>query len=98
MASRGTDTVPDQPGGRRIMSRSGVFYVVKAMEQAAAGDAPGVPAGRAADHQAAAAAAHPDGSTWSFVRRSLAAVRDRIGGAAGRADQGRPLGGAARAD
>jgi hypothetical protein len=79
------------------MSRSGVFYAVKAMERTAAGDAPRVPAGRAADHQAAAAA-HRDGSTWSFVRRVLAAARYRIGGAAGRVGQGRPLGGAARAD
>jgi hypothetical protein len=79
------------------MSRSGVFYAVKAMERAAAGDAPGVPAGRAADRQAAAAA-QPHGSIWSFVRRVLAAVRDRVGGAAGRIGQRGPLGGAARAD
>jgi hypothetical protein len=79
------------------MSRSGVFYAVKAMERAAAGDAPRVPAKRAADHQAAAAA-RPDESTSSLARRILAAARDRIGGAAGRAGLGRPLGGAARAD
>jgi hypothetical protein len=79
------------------MSRSGMFYVVKAMEWTATGDTPGVPRGRAAEHQAAAAA-HPDGSTWSFARRMLSAVRDRIGGAAGRVGQDRPLGGAARAD
>ena len=79
------------------MSRSGVFYAVKAMERTAAGVAPGVPAGRAADHQTAAAA-HPDGSTGSLVRRALAAVRSRVGGAAGRVGQGRPLGGAVRAD
>jgi hypothetical protein len=79
------------------MSRSGVFYAVKAMERTAAGDTPGVPARRTAAHQAAAAE-HRDGSTWSFVRRVLAAVRDRIGGTAGRVGQGRPLGGAARAD
>jgi hypothetical protein len=74
----GAVTVLDWPGGRCIMSRSGVFYAVKAMERPAAGDAPGVPAKRAADHQVAAAA-HPDGSTWSFVRRVLAALRGRIG-------------------
>jgi len=78
------------------MSRSGVFYAVKAMERTAAGDAPGVGARRAADHRAAAA--HRDRGTWSFARRVLAAVRDRIGGAAGRVGQGRTLGGAARAD
>jgi len=67
------------------------------MERTVAGDTPGVPAGRAADRQASTAA-HPGGSTWSFVRRMLAAVGDRIGGAAGRVGQDRPLGGAGRAD
>jgi hypothetical protein len=79
------------------MSRSGIFYAVKAMERTATGDTPGLPGGRAAGHKAVAAA-HPDGSTWSFARRMLSAVRDRIGGAAGRVGQDRPLGGAARAD
>ena len=79
------------------MSRSGIFYAVKAMERTAAGDTLGVSGGREADHQAVAAA-HPDGSTSSFARRVLAAVRDRIGGAAGRVGQDRPLGSAARAD
>jgi hypothetical protein len=79
------------------MSRSGVFYAVKAMERTAAGDAPGVPAGQAADRQAAASA-QPHGSTWSLVRRVLAAVHDRLGGAAGRVGRDRPLGSAARAD
>jgi len=79
------------------MSRSGVFYAVKAMERAAAGGAPRVPARRAADHQAAAAA-RPGGSTSSLARRVLAAVRDRIGATPGRADQDHPLRGAARAD
>lgn len=79
------------------MARSGVFYVVKAMEQAAAGNAPGVHGRREADHQAPAAV-HPEGSTSSFVRRVLAAVRHSIGDPPGRAGQGRPLGGAARVD
>ncbi|HEV3292507.1 MAG TPA: hypothetical protein VG123_26335 [Streptosporangiaceae bacterium] len=80
------------------MSRSGVLYAVKAMERASAGDAPRVPARRAADHQAAAAAARPGESTSSLARRALAAVRDRIGAAPGRVGQDRRLGGAARAD
>ena len=79
------------------MSRSGVFYAVKAMERAAAGDAPRVAAKPAADHQTAAAA-RPGESTSSLARRVLAAVRDRIGAAPGRAGQDRPLGGAAQAD
>jgi hypothetical protein len=89
--------VPDWPGGRCIMSRSGVFYAVKAMERAAAGDAPRVPANRAADHQAAAAA-RPGESTSSLARRVLAAVRGRTGAGPGRVGQDRRLGGAARAD
>ena len=83
------------------MSRSGVFYVVKAMERTVAGtaaaDAPAVPARQAVDR--AAAAAPPDGSTTSLVRRVLAAVQHSFGvapGAAGR--DRRRLGGAARAD
>jgi hypothetical protein len=83
------------------MPRSGVFYVVKAMERTVAGsaaaDAPRVPAGRAADRDAAAA--RPDGSASSLVRRVRAAVQRSIGGAAGTADRGRRrVGGAARAD
>jgi hypothetical protein len=84
------------------MSRSGVFYVVKAMERTVAGtaaaDAPAVPARHVVD-RAAAAAAQPDGSTTSLVRRVLAAVQHSFGvapGAAGR--HRRRLGGAARAD
>ena len=85
------------------MSRSGVFYVVKAMERSVAGtDAPRVPARQAVDREAAAA--RPEGGT-SLVRRMLAAVRHGIGttsgtGAApGTAGRGRRrLSGAARAD
>ena len=79
------------------MSRSGVFYAVKAMERAAAGDAPRAPVKPTADHQAAAAT-RPGENTSSLARRVLAALRDRIGATPGRAGQGRPLGGAARAD
>jgi hypothetical protein len=84
------------------MSRSGVFYVVKAMERTVAGtaatDARRVPARHAADREAAAGA-RPDGSTSSVVRRMLAAVRRGIGGAPGTAGRSRRrLGGAARAD
>ncbi len=89
-------------GGRCIMSRSGVFYVVKAMERTVAGtaaaDAPPVPARPAAD-RGAAAAARPDGRTSSLVRRLLTAVQHRIGRAPGATGRGRRrLGGAARAD
>jgi hypothetical protein len=83
------------------MSRSGVFYVVKAMERTVAGtaaaDAPRVPAGQAVDREATAA--RPDGRAPSFVRRVLAAVQHSLGGArdpAGRCR--RTVGGAAQAD
>jgi hypothetical protein len=83
------------------MSRSGVFYVVKAMERTVAGtganDAPRVPARPAVDREAAAA--RPDGSAPSFLRRVLAAVRHSPGGAPGSVGRGRrAVGGAARAD
>ena len=89
-------------GGRCIMSRSGVFYVVKAMERTVAGtaaaDAPPLPARPAAD-RGAAAAARPDGRTSSLVRRLLTAVQHRIGRAPGAVGRGRRrVGGAARAD
>jgi hypothetical protein len=83
------------------MSRSGVFYVVKAMERTVAGtaaaDAPPVPAGRAVDCEATAA--RPDGSAPSFVRRVLAAVQHSLGGAPGRTGRTRrAVRGAAEAD
>ena len=88
-------------GGRCVMSRSGVFYVVKAMERTAAGTA-ATEASRAPARQAVkreAAAARPDGSASSLVRRVLAAVQHSIGGAPGTTGRGRHrLGGAARAD
>jgi len=80
------------------MSRSAVFYVVKAMERTVAGaGAPPARAGQAVDREAGAA--RPGGSTSALVRRMLAAVRHSIGGAAGATSRGRrPLGGTVRAD
>ena len=55
------------------MARSGLFYVVKAMERTVAGaavaDAPRVPARQADDRKPVAA--RPDRSTSSRVRRML---------------------------
>jgi len=84
------------------MSRSGVFYVVKAMERTAAGTAAAgaarMPARQAGDREAAAAA-RPDGSTASLIRRLLAVVQRSVGVAQGAAARSRRrLGGAARAD
>jgi hypothetical protein len=84
------------------MARSGVFYVVKAMERtvagAAAADAPPMPARRTVAREAPAAA-RPDGSASSLPRRALAAVRRSMGGAPGTAGRGRRrLGDTARAD
>ena len=66
------------------MSWSGAFYVVTALEMAAAGttaaDSPGAPARRAAGHQARAA--RPERSPVPLVRRALAAV-GRVRGPAG---------------
>jgi hypothetical protein len=81
------------------MSRSGVFYAIKAMERVAAGaDAPGVaPEGAVAND--ARAAASPDGSASSIVLRVLEAIPHSLGWAAGLAGRGRPRQGrAARAD
>jgi hypothetical protein len=81
------------------MSRSGVFYAVRAMEWVAAGtaadDVPGAPGGRAVARQAPTEP-RPDGSNLSPTRRVLAAVHRGMRGARGRG--GRRLGGAARAD
>jgi len=84
------------------MSRSGVFYVVKAMERAATGtttaSTPRVPPRRADDHGAPdAIRVHGGGpSRW---QRIAAAVRHSAGGALGKAGWGhRRLGRAARAD
>jgi hypothetical protein len=89
-------------GGRCIMSRSGVFYAVKAMERVAAGTAvdgvPGVPTSRGVVRQASAGA-RPEGRIFFLVRWVLAGMRPGMGGVAGRAGQGgRRLGRAARAD
>jgi hypothetical protein len=82
------------------MSRSGSFYVVKAMERAAAGattaNSSRVPPGRADDHDALETIrAH--GDRPSLVRRVFAAVSRGIGGAPGQAGHRRP-GRAVRAD
>jgi hypothetical protein len=82
------------------MSRSGSFYVVKAMERAAAGATTAspsrVPLGRADDRDAPETIrAHGDGP--SLVRRVFAAVSRGIGGAPGRTGHRRP-GRAVRAD
>ena len=67
------------------MSRSGVFYAVKAMERAAAGTAAGaarVPARQAGDREVATTARR-NGSTASLIRRVLAAVQRSVGVAPG---------------
>lgn len=77
------------------MSRSGVFYAVKAMERVAAGTA----ADSAADRPAKRSVARPEGSIVSLRRRVLAVMHRGAGGAQGGAGQaGRRLGGAAQAD
>jgi hypothetical protein len=84
------------------MARSGVFYVVKAMERTAAGTAAAgaarVPARQAVDREAVIAGRR-GGSTTSLMRRVLAAVQHAVGvtsSSGGRGD--RRLGRAARAD
>jgi len=82
-------------GGRCIMSRSGVYYAVKAMERTAAGAAAAGVAGRPARR----AGARPEGSIVSLRRRVLAAIHLGTGGARHRARHGsRSLSGAAQAD
>jgi hypothetical protein len=76
------------------MSRAGALYIIAAIDEAAAGRGPGVPAGRVAAHQAPAAG-RPGGSMLVRARGMLAAVLRSISG--GR--RGRPgLGAAAQAD
>ena len=83
-----------QAGGRCIMSRAGALYIIAAIDEAAAGRGPGVPARRAAAHQAPAAG-RPGASMLVRARGMLAAVRRSTGG--GR--RGRPgLGAAAQPD
>ena len=79
------------------MSRLAAFYVVKAMERAAAGPtAASPPRQRAADLDAPETVrAH--GGTRSLGQRVFAAVSRGIGGAAGKTGQRRP-GCAVRAD
>lgn len=69
------------------MSRSGVFYAIKAMERTAAGAAAAdAPARRAVDGEALTTA-HPNDSIFSRIRHVLAVVHH--GGAASRAGRGR---------
>jgi hypothetical protein len=79
------------------MSRLAAFYVVKAMERAAAGTTTASPSrGRADDHDAPETIpAH--GGTPSLTRRVFAAVGRSIGSAPGKTGQ-RRLGRAVRAD
>ena len=87
-----------QAGGRCIMSRAGALYIIAAIDEAAAGRGPGVPARRAAAHQAPAAG-RPGGSMLVRARGMLAAVRRSTGGARGGGRRGRPgLGAAAQPD
>jgi hypothetical protein len=75
------------------MSRSGVFYAVKAMERVAAGTA------GATGEAAQRAAARPGGSIVALRRRVLAAIHLGTGGARGSAGQAsRGLGGATQVD
>jgi hypothetical protein len=82
------------------MSRSGSFYVVKAMERAAVGattaSSSRVPPGRADDHDAPETI-RAYGDRRSLVRRAFAAVSRRIGGAPDQTGR-RRLGRAVRAD
>lgn len=83
------------------MSRSGVFYAVKAMERTAAGTAAAraarVPARQAIDLETAAA--RRDGRTASLIRGVLGAVQRSVGVRPAPAGRGRRrLGSAARAD
>ena len=80
------------------MSRAGALYIIAAIDGAAAGGGPGVPAGRVAAHQGPAAG-RPGGSMLVRARGMLAAVRRSTGGARGGGRRGRPgLGEAAQAD
>jgi len=79
------------------MSRSAAFYVVKAMERAAAGTTTASPPRGRSDDLDAPEAIRAHGGTPSLVRRGLAAVSRGIGGAAGKTGQ-RRLGRAVRAD
>jgi hypothetical protein len=76
------------------MSRAGALHIIAAIDEAAAGRGPGVPARGAAAHRAPAAG-RPGASMLVRARGMLAAVRRSTGG--GR--RGRPgLGAAAQPD
>jgi hypothetical protein len=82
------------------MSRSGVVFVMKAMERAAAGTTtaspPRISPGSEGDHAPEAIRAH--GGNPSLWQRVSAAVRHSTGAAPRKAGWGRRLGRAARAD
>jgi hypothetical protein len=80
------------------MSRSGAFYVIKAMDGHAAGGGHGAPGKRDAGHRDPAAD-RADSIMFLLVQRVLAVVRRNIGGAHGRTGRGRHrLGGATPTD
>jgi hypothetical protein len=79
------------------MSRSASFYVVRAMERAAAGTTPASPPRRRAGNDDAPETIRAHGDPPSLVRRVLAAVSRNIGGAPGKTAHRRP-GRAVRAD
>jgi len=79
------------------MSRSGVFYVVKAMERTAAGTTNASPPRRRPSDLDVPEAGRAHGGTPSFGRRVLAAVSRGIGSVPGKTAH-RRLGRAVRAD
>jgi hypothetical protein len=82
------------------MSRSGVFYVAKAMERAAAGTTPARPPStprRRTDDRDAPETTRTHGGPPSFLRRVFAAVTHGAGGTRDQAGHRRP-GRALRAD
>ena len=79
------------------MSRSGVFYVVKAMERTASGTTNASPPRRRPADLDAPEAVPAHGGTPSLGRRVLAAVSRGIGSASGKTAH-RRLGRAVRAD
>ena len=84
-----------QAGGRCIMSRAGALYIIAAIDEAAAGRGPGVPAQGVPPLTGPPPAGRPGASMLARARGMLAAVRRSTGG--GR--RGRPgLGAAAQPD
>ena len=77
-----------QAGGRCIMSRAGALYIIAAIDEAAAGRGPGVPARRAAAHQAPASGRSGGGmlvrarGCWRRCAAALGALAAEVAGAA----------------